>query len=316
MINMMTFSKSHLAKAAEIALMNYNEERAIVPELPNINKLPELDYFADNGLGVTMFDDNNMLGFLCCYEPWDNAFNSMARGTFSPIHAHGAIFENRGMVYKRLYQAAAEKWVNRGITYHAIGLYTHDSQALNALFTYGFGLRCIDAVRPLVNFECTPCDGFVFDELEKTDVTIIREMRKLQAVHMGESPCFMCSSPDDVQNWLNRAETRDSRLFTASQAEKSIAYIEITDNGENFATEDGNMKNIRGAFCLPEYRGKGVAQRLLNYVISRLKSEGHNSLGVDFESFNPTASGFWLKHFTAYTNSVVRRIDECALQNK
>ena len=36
-------------------------------------------------------------------------------------------------------------------------------------------------------------------------------------------------------------------------------------------------------------------------------------LGVDFESLNPSGSGFRLKHFTAYTHSVVRRIDEYAV---
>jgi len=36
----------------------------------------------------------------------------------------------------------------------------------------------------------------------------------------------------------------------------------------------------------------------------------YNLLGVDFESFNPTASNFWLKYFTEYTHSVVRRIDD------
>jgi len=44
-----------------------------------------------------------------------------------------------------------------------------------------------------------------------------------------------------------------------------------------------------------------------------LKEEGYKLLGVDYESFNSTANGFWLKYFTPYTNSVVRRIDECAL---
>jgi len=34
---------------------------------------------------------------------------------------------------------------------------------------------------------------------------------------------------------------------------------------------------------------------------------------VDFETFNPTAYGFWSKHFELYTNSLTRRIDECAL---
>lgn len=36
-------------------------------------------------------------------------------------------------------------------------------------------------------------------------------------------------------------------------------------------------------------------------------------MDAEIQSFNPTAYGFWLKYFTAYTNSVVRRIDECAL---
>ena len=45
----------------------------------------------------------------------------------------------------------------------------------------------------------------------------------------------------------------------------------------------------------------------------KLKTQGYTRLGVDFESINQTAYGFWLKHFDAYTNSVVRRIDEHAI---
>ena len=73
-------------------------------------------------------------------------------------------------------------------------------------------------------------------------------------------------------------------------------------------------RHIRGAYCLPEHRGKGLYQNLLNYTISKLKSEGYTRLGVNFESFNPTARGFWLKYFAPYTSSVVRRIDERIIQ--
>jgi GNAT superfamily N-acetyltransferase len=87
----------------------------------------------------------------------------------------------------------------------------------------------------------------------------------------------------------------------------------VSDDGENFVTHHSmngyKMKNICGAYCLPDYRGKCIFQNLLNFVISILKDEGYTRLGVDFESYNPTAYGFWLKYFTAYTNSVVRRID-------
>jgi GNAT superfamily N-acetyltransferase len=315
-MKILDFDKNHMESAIEIALMNYNEERSVVTELPLFNEIPDLEnfkkQFADNGLGVAMFDGDKMLGFLCCYKPWDNAFDSTARGTFSPLQANGAVSENRAVIYKKLYQAAAEKWVKHKITYHSIALYAHDTQTINALFTYGFGLRCIDAIRPMTNFEYAPNNGVDFCEIHKADVEIIRDMRKLHVVHMGNSPIFMWST-EKAQNWIAHVEKRDSRLFIAKQADKPIAYLEIVDNGENFVTESSNMKNICGAFCLQAYRGKGIMQELLNYAVSELKTEGYNSLGVDFESFNPTANGFWLKHFTAYTKSVTRRIDECAL---
>ena len=40
-----------------------------------------------------------------------------------------------------------------------------------------------------------------------------------------------------------------------------------------------------------------------------LKSAGFEYLGVDYESYNPTANRFWAKHFMEYTNSVTRRIE-------
>ncbi|MCI9073092.1 MAG: hypothetical protein HFH80_09920 [Lachnospiraceae bacterium] len=41
-----------------------------------------------------------------------------------------------------------------------------------------------------------------------------------------------------------------------------------------------------------------------------LKAEGYTRLGVDYESINPTAWGFWNKYFEAYTYSLTRRIVE------
>jgi len=76
------------------------------------------------------------------------------------------------------------------------------------------------------------------------------------------------------------------------------------------------MHIASGAYCLPQHRGIGVFQRLLNYVIQSLNGAGYTRFGVDFESINPKAYAFWLKYFSAYTHSVVRRIDEHAIIKK
>ena len=316
MIRIIKFSENHIAQAKELALAGYNEAKATVTALPEMDEISDdvFKEFVDNGLGVAMFDGDNMLGFLCCDDPWDNSFGSAAMGTIVPAYGHGAVAENRDMIYKRLYQAAAEIWVGKGIMYHAIGLYAHDAQVVDTFFDYGFGLRCIDAVRPMTGFDHMIFEGVTFSELAKTEVAKVRGMRGALAAYLGESPSFMRWSDDFLKDWLARAEARNSHLFIAELGAEPIAFIEVMDDGENFATYNDDMRSICGAFCLSQYRGKGVMQGLLNYVIVQLGAKGFSSLGVDFESFNPSASGFWLKYFTAYGYTVVRRIDECALE--
>jgi len=314
-MKLLGFAMIHMQAAEKLALMNYNEERRAVALLPPIDAVPDLTMFAENGLGVAAFENGEMLGFLGCLEPWENAFGSAARGTFSPIHAHGAIKEGRGMIYKRLYQAAAEKWVKKGITYHAIGLYAHDGEAIGALFSYGFGLRCIDAIRAMEGLGSGRSENIAIRELSRDAVADVRDMRQMLMTHLGNSPCFMDSSQVAFDAWIARAEKRNSRIFTAECEGQPIAFVEVQADGENFITEASDMLNICGAFCLPAFRGSGVAQAVLDHAIAVLQNEGYTKLGVDFESFNPTASGFWLKYFTAYTKSVVRRIDECAVRS-
>lgn len=141
----------------------------------------------------------------------------------------------------------------------------------------------------------------------------MRRMRMQLSAHLGESPCFMYSEPKAEEAWLARAETRDTQVFAAEYAGAAVAFVEVGEDGENFITEAPDMKNICGAFCLPQFRGTGLFANLLNFAVAQLRIQGVTRLGVDYESINPTASGAWGKYFTPYTYSVVRRIDECAL---
>jgi GNAT superfamily N-acetyltransferase len=304
------FTQNHIQEALMLAKSNYEEERSHVPILPAVDTLPALDHFADNGLGVAAFEGEHMVGFLCYCNPIEQAFTTYSRGTFSPIHAHGAVSENRERIYKRIYQAAAEKLVASGVSSHAIGLYAHDAQAISAFYQYGFGLRCMDAIRPMTEIPYSTCEGYSFAELAAEDKFILLPHKNMLIEHLGKSPIFMYFPPMTEETLEETHQERQSRYFCAFWEDVPVAFLEITDGGETFACDDPGTKNICGAFCLPEHRGKGVYSALLGFVIAKLKNEGYTRLGVDFESFNPTAYGFWLKHFTAYTHGVVRRIDE------
>ena len=314
-MEVVAFTREHLAEARELALKNYKKEQEVLGSLPRMERVPDLSEFADNGLGVAAFEGERMLGFIGCLRPWEQAFDSEASGTFTPVHAHGCVKENRDKIYQRMYQKMADTLVKKGVLYHAIGLYEHDKDAIYAYFHNGFGHRCSDAIRKMeVLSHIKPVEGIVFEEIVPKKARLVRELRRELSIHMGESSCFMYTAENEFENWVKERENNGNRLFVAKREENPIAFIEISDEGETFVADHDKMQNICGAFCLPEYRGKQIFQNLINYVIKTLSKEGFEYLGVDYESFNPTAFHFWTKYFEPYTCSVTRRIDECVLK--
>lgn len=327
-MNFEIFSKEHVNQAIKIAMANYRKEREQVPMLPSEeqlplkNMLPEMEHFVKVGLGVAAMEKHQLLGFLCGYWPREDAFGSTGiKGTFSPIHGHGIAThitgEARDRLYSLLYQEAAKRWVGAGIRSHAIALYTNDRASLNSFFYNGFGLRCIDLIRSL-EVELEPvelsslCGVIEFKELPREEWKQILPLHNKLIKHLDGSPTFMHFSPMTQEDLYAHA-SEDIRYFAVDKDGEYIAFIKLADGGENFVTEHAGMVNICGAYCDPRYRGMGVYHNLLAYLIKLLNQEGYQLLGVDCESINPTARAFWTKYFTEYTHSVVRRIDEKAV---
>lgn len=303
------FCADYIGAAEVLAVRNYAEERAELPILPDIAPSGLLGY-AENGMGVAAVDGGELLGFLCAETPWNNAFGTAAMGTFSPVHAHGAVSDKRDMVYKRMYQAAAEKWVARGANYHCVSLYAHDAAAISALFTYGFGMRCVDAMRPLTPINCCERRDVAFRRLNDDEKSAVRPLRIALSGHMGKSPCFMRSSDEDAERHALSAEERALDIFVAEVGGVIAAFVDGSECGENFAADAPDTRNITGAYCLHEFRGGDLYVNLINFAIEYYAGKGFARLGVDYESINPTANIFWGRHFSPYTCSLTRRIDE------
>ena len=297
-MNIINFTADHVPQAMRLAQAAYDAERALVPALPDM-RTPDLSSFTKTGMSVAAFEGERMLGFLCAYRPHKGAFGTNRdKQVYSPMHAHAAVGDT-ARVYRRMYQAAAEKWVNAGALSHCVTLYAHDEAAKQAWFTYGFGMRCIDAVRLIEPGEAVGD----FLELPRERFGEIKDLRLALHRHEGESPYFLKRrfSPDNEE---------DARFFVARQGDRFAAYLKLRNNGETFASHAPDMMHICGVYAAPEARGTGLYANLLRYVETVLAEEGYARLGVDYESYNPNALYFYPKHFAVYTNAVVRRIDE------
>lgn len=310
-MKLVDFTTTHIEAAQELVWADYDQERSRVPVLPAIPTLPDLASFADNQLGVAAFEGNKMVGFLCCGTPYKHAFRSTdVTGVFSPLGASGASLINRAKIYAAMYQAAGDKWARTGAASHGICLYAHDTEVQQQLFRYGFGMRCVDAVRHLEPLKASLNSEYSYAELTPSEFQTVWPLDQELNEHMQQSPIFMLRPADNETKFLATCKAEQARCFVAVQQEQICAYLKVVDLGETFITPRADTKHINGAFCLPQHRGNGMFSSLLNFTMGQLAAEGYTRLGVDFESFNPSAFGFWLKHFTAYTYSVVRRIDE------
>ena len=316
-MQIVNFTAEHIERAVQIAKQSYEMERKYVPTLPPEYEIPNLSPFAENGLGVAAFDGDDMVGFLCGIGPFQNAFRSTdAIGVFSPMGGNGAAGEYRANTFARMYQAVGEKWAYAGAASHAVCVYAHDKEAQEQFFRYGFGMRCIDAVRGMAPISCVPCKGYEFTVLEIDEYQKVFPLELMLNKYQCSSPYFLSRKPDTLESFIDSYVKNDERFFAAKYQGELCAYLMTASGGDTFIADDQGYVDMGGAFCLPEHRGKGVYQNLLNLAVSVLAQEGYTRLGVNFESINPLGSSFWLKYFHAYAHSVVRRIDEHAITKR
>lgn len=160
--------------AVQLTKQNYEDERGFVPALPPVDRLLDLNPYAENGLGVAAFESSTMIGFLCSIPPFKNAFRSTdATGVFSPMGANGAISENRAKIYARMYQTAGE---NGYALEHPVTLYAYMPTTEKCRSNSSVTLRCVDAIRGMDEIIVTPCEGYSFTELAPKEILEVLQL--------------------------------------------------------------------------------------------------------------------------------------------
>lgn len=305
------FTKKHLSLAQNLLMENYMEERESACFLPKLSDAPKLDELLESPYGVVAIEKKKLLGYLACYKPWEEFNCTHEKGTFIPLHGHAAVKEDRERIYQKMYAVMADKLMEDKVRYHGIAMFTHDADGMEAFYNLGFGKRCMAQIRSADIIGPNKTTEFEFSELPLNQFPEIRDMRKDLNEYLKKSPAFKVSLDEDFEKLISTFESGDTRTFVAKKCGEIVAYIDLKKQGQNFITWQGHMQNIQGAWCKEEYRGSGMYDDLLNYVITTVKNEGSDLISVEHETFNATAMNYWRKHFTSYATTLVRRIDEC-----
>ncbi len=307
------FTEKHIDEAASLALAELENERKYCPDLPHedfSNHLTGiLHWLSSQPFGKAAMNEGKLVGYLIFAGPWDGFFGDV-KGVFSPLggSAFSYDYKNRGRLASMLFASVAEEFAKQGVFSCALSRYAHDEETAKSFVLNGFGIRCSDAVREISNFTCPhSSDNIHFIELPSNEFERIRKLRSGLVKHLERAPIFCPTNMERYEQWFQK---EGMRVFAAETDGEIIGFISLEDEAENFITEHDKMKNICGAYFDENYRGNGIAQGLLAFIIDMLKAEGVTHLGVDCETLNPTALNFWGKYFVSYTYSFARRIDE------
>ncbi len=312
-MEIISFEKYHVPAASALVWQAYQSERKKVPCLPLISGT---DAFSDlvaglagNGLGVAALEDGKLIGFLTGMAVRE--LFGLSQGIYTPLYAHGATGPDRRQLYQRMYAAAAESWVKKGHLSHVITLHAHDSAAVDAWFWQDFGLRCVDSIRPVTDVLPQGTAGYSIRRIMPGEASTMLEVHQEHWNYYQNAPMFMHVHEDvslnGLEDWLNE---KDHYLWAAFEKEMPVAYMQLRHGGETFVSDDEKSMNICGAYVKPGQRKSGYGTALLQTIVYWMRESGFERLGVDFESFNIDGSRFWQKHFTPFTYSLTRRIDE------
>lgn len=306
---------SHVELALELVLSAYREEQQAVSCLPEghlfLDTLKQaIAELFSRGSGIAAVKQGRLAGFLAGYET--GPLFGTSNGIYCPLFGHGAIKEERTAIYQGLYSWAAQVWVEKGHRSHAISLFAHDRETVDTWFWLGFGMRCVDSIRPAeaVKVEKVP-PGIVIRKGTDQEIPGLREIMSEFRKFWPQSPTFMLSGNDDpVENYCNWFKESNRHFWVAYRGRKPVGQIRIQPGGESFISQPPDIMNITSAFVSEEGRSAGIGAMLLAEVQKWLQENNYPLCGVDFEAINVTGSRFWNKHFTPYCYSVVRRIDE------
>ncbi|MBR5090481.1 MAG: GNAT family N-acetyltransferase [Ruminiclostridium sp.] len=307
------FTEKHIEEAVKLALAELEAERTHCPDLPCADFSEQLTgmlhWLSSQPFGKAALCDGKLVGYLNFAGPRDGFFGDV-KGVFSPLggSAFSYEYERRDRLASMLFASVSEEFVKQGVFSCALSRYAHDEETARSFVLNGFGIRCSDSVREISDFALSNDPGSIhFVELPSDEFERIRKLKMGLVKHLERAPIFFPTDMERYEQWFGK---EDMRVFAAEADGEITGFISLEDEAENFITEYGTMKNICGAYFDEKYRGTGMAQALLAFIVDTLKTEGVTHLGVDCETLNPTALNFWGKYFEPYTYSYARRIDE------
>jgi len=306
-----------LGAAARIAADAHERLRRSLPFLPPRDEsryLPKIAWIAREGLVLGLYRDGALAAFLGGFVLDD--FRNAGRGAYCPDWCSGvAEGAEASFAYRALYREAAPRWRELGAGIHALGLYSTDAAALEAMSLTGFGRIMADAARPAAELAAAlgtsgPGAARRIRRASPEDAARLASLNASLASHIAASPVLLPRARGrDASWWAAWLAEPGSVAFVAERGGETLGYVkaEAPQDDVTDAVRDASVLGIDGMFVEPGARRAGVGRELLRALAGHALGRGVATVSVDFETMNPEAYGFWTPLFRIVSWGLERR---------
>ena len=255
--------------------------------------------------GVAALRGDRLVGYLSSLL----VTNRGERLAYVPDIGHAAEPGECYEIYRQMYAAIADRWLANGCFWHAITLYPHEREALDAWVSVGYGLAVIDALQVLDALP-SPAATVPIRQAQVGDLDRIVPLELALERHLSAAPAYLPLLVEggrrNLEEWL---AGESHAMWLATQDGEAVAYLRFEPSeGLVLPTASETTVAITGAYTREEVRGTGIGTALLRQGFAWARAAGYRQCSVDFESANLSGSRFWLRHFEPVCHSLMRRV--------
>lgn len=311
-----SLEEAYRMQAIELAMQNYERESCYVRSLESMGCSKEiaetLEKLFKKNQGVLLVDQGKLIGYLAFWSP-KSMGDEKCKRISSPICGYGVNHPDRGKIISLLFQEAAKRLWKENVRQYEIKVYAHDTEVISSYVLNQFGILCTDTIRQ-IEWPIKVCQGSPVKYVELDKQTINKQEKEILDLyhklikHLRQSPTFYPGLEFTDEVYLNYIRSVSTRVFVAKDKERLVGMMDASENGNSFITRKSDIMNVGDIYLEPSYRGKGIAQGLLQFASQILKEDGLKQLWVEHGTTNPAARGFWERYFEHFTYTLTREI--------
>lgn len=298
-LEIQAFTDEHLEAATTLLAERHRTHRVAEPLLPDVFDFrPHVEeaWGEEDASGWIAFDGDGPVGYLIGAP----RAKSWGEGNVWVGLAGHAVREPE--IVRDLYAAAAESWVERGISHHYAIVPATDSSLVDAWFRLSFGAQHAHGIREVPEADTGESD-FVVRRAGADDAEIAAKLDLMLPDFQRRSPVFgggpTPGLDDLVSEYADSIDDADEGILLVEKDGHTVGLLTVADvshSGMHAGLARPERAAILGlATTLPDVRGSGAGLALTDACFAWAREHGYTTIVVDWRETNLRSSRFWPK---------------------